>query len=694
MVERDKNHASVVIWSMGNESGDGVNAATLALRAAGDTTVVRGVTTKLTIGAAKATLADGVLELGSAAIATSGNLRVPNATTALAALNQAGGADIALVATNNVNAAIFGDAVNAATVALKAAGDATVVRGANVKVTVGAAKVTLADGVVELGSASTAVAGNLRAPNATTVLAARNAAGGADIALVATSNADDVTIGDGVNAATLAIKALGNTTILRGATTKITVANTLVTMADGLIEMGAGGPQIIKGAGSPEGSITAPIGSIFQSTGGGSGTTLYIKESGAGNTGWVAYSPGAVDVAVTANTLNCWNLNDAASPFANSGSSAATLAVSVSVLVVILGARKIDKRIPGALIAVIGSILVSWHWDLAAHGVATLGKVPGGLPSFGIPDVTWSQVQQLFGTAGAIFIVILAQSAATSRAYAAKNREQFDENVDLVGLGMANVAAGLSGTFVVNGSPTKTQMVDSAGGKSQLASLTTAVIVLVVLLFLTVPLQYMPSAVLASVVFLIGIELVDIAGMRLIQTVRPSEFVVASLTALTVVVVGVEEGIILAAVLSVIDHLRRSYRPNNAVLVRRPSGRLKAMPLAPGAQTLPGLVVYRFAASLYYANANRFSEEILELTKGADPPVEWLCIDAAGVFDVDFTAAEVLRSLFSELEERGVHLVVAEVHSGVREQLERYGHHVIITEGREYDTVEDAVDDQ
>jgi high affinity sulfate transporter 1 len=372
--------------------------------------------------------------------------------------------------------------------------------------------------------------------------------------------------------------------------------------------------------------------------------------------------------------------------------SLTTLAVSLSVLVVILGARKIDKRIPGALIAVIGSILVSWHWDLGSHGVAVLGTVPGGLPSFGIPDVTWSQAQRLFATAGAIFIVILAQSAATSRAYAAKYEEPIDENVDLVGLGMASVAAGLSGTFVVNGSPTKTQMVDSAGGRTQLASLTTAAIVLIVLLFLTVPLQYMPSAVLAAVVFLIGVELVDIAGMRLLQRVRPSEFVVASLTATTVVIVGVEQGIILAIVLSIVDHLRRSYRPNDAVLVRLPSGQLKAAPLSAGVQVAPGLVVYRFATSLYYANANRFNEEILELTEAADPRVLWLCLDAAAMFDVDFTGAETLRSSFSQLDARGVRLVVAEMSDEVRALLDRYGEPPVVPKDAQYETVNDVVD--
>ena len=208
--------------------------------------------------------------------------------------------------------------------------------------------------------------------------------------------------------------------------------------------------------------------------------------------------------------------------------SLTTVAVSASVIVVIVGTRLIDKRIPGALIAVVGAIFASWKWDFASHGIATLGKVPSGLPKFGVPDVTWTQFEALLGTAGAVFIVILAQSAATSRAYAAKYSETFDENVDLDGLGAANIVAGLSGTFVVNGSPTKTQMVDGAGGKSQLASLTTAVIVLVVLLFLTVPLQYMPNAVLSTVVFLIGVELVDVGGMTKIFRLRRDEFFIAA----------------------------------------------------------------------------------------------------------------------------------------------------------------------
>jgi sulfate permease, SulP family len=349
-----------------------------------------------------------------------------------------------------------------------------------------------------------------------------------------------------------------------------------------------------------------------------------------------------------------------------------TILVSLGVLAVILVGRAINPRIPGALIAVIGAIFVSWNWDLAADGVATLGPVPGGLPSVGLPDVGWSDFPALAGTAGAIFVVILAQSAATSRAYAAKYEEPFDENVDLVGLGLANASAGLTGTFVVNGSPTKTQMVDGAGGRSQLAMLTTSVIVLIVLLFLTKPLQYMPSAVLASVVFLIGVELVDVEGMRRVLAAHPAEFWIAALTAMVVVVIGVEQAIILAIVASAIDHLRHSYRPNNLVFARGDGERLDAMPFVTDRQLVPGLVVYRFAASLYYANSSLLNEELLALADDADPPLRWIVLDAVAISDVDYTGGLAIKQTAGELHDRGVQLVIAEASGDVRAQLAHY----------------------
>jgi high affinity sulfate transporter 1 len=352
-----------------------------------------------------------------------------------------------------------------------------------------------------------------------------------------------------------------------------------------------------------------------------------------------------------------------------------TVAVSAGVLAVIVGGKAISPKIPGALIAVLGSMLISRVWDLSDHGVSTLGPVPGGLPSIGFPSVPWSDVPELSATAISIFVLIVAQSAATSRAYAAKYDDAFDENVDLVGLGAANVGAAFTGTFVVNGSPTKTQMVGSAGGTSQLASVTTVAIVAIVLLFLTAPLQYMPEAVLSSVVFLIGIELIDRAGMRRIWRLRPDEFVVAAFTAATVVLVGVLQGIIVAILLSVIDHLRRSYRPPTGVMTRmgeNDEGDWTAGEVSPDVRTEPGLVVYRFSAPLYYANAEHLSEELLAFAEADDPP-DWVCLYAAAVPDIDLTGADSLRSIISDLQAKGVKFVMVEVMPEVRTELDRYG---------------------
>ncbi len=260
-----------------------------------------------------------------------------------------------------------------------------------------------------------------------------------------------------------------------------------------------------------------------------------------------------------------------------------TVAVSAGVIGTILGLKLITGKIPGALIAVVGAIFISYQWNLASHGVATLGPLPSGLPALGFPSVSLSDIAPLVGTAVSIFVLVLAQSAATSR-YAAKYNDAFDENVDLVGLSASCAMAGLSGTFVVNGSPTKTQMVDGAGGRSQVAQLTTGVIVLIVLLFLTAPIQYMPAAVLSSVVFLIGVELVDIPGMRKVLRLRADEFVVASLVTATVVVIGVEQGIVLAIFASIVDHLRRSYHPSTAVLRPDDNNTWHGVPVEPDAR--------------------------------------------------------------------------------------------------------------
>jgi MFS superfamily sulfate permease-like transporter len=197
-------------------------------------------------------------------------------------------------------------------------------------------------------------------------------------------------------------------------------------------------------------------------------------------------------------------------------------------------------------------------------------------------------------------------------------------------------------------------------------------VVLVVLAFLTGPLAALPVAALAAVVFLIAIELIDVAGMRRILVARRHEFAVALLTTVAVVVLGVEDGIVLAVIASIVDHLRHSYSPLNSVLVKSAEGHWRAEPVGPGARTTEGLVVYRFGTSLYYANAAKLGEDIAALA-GHGTPLRWLVLDCAAIGDIDYTASGALTKVSEHLHQRHVRLVLSSVLAPVRHQLDRYG---------------------
>jgi sulfate permease, SulP family len=367
--------------------------------------------------------------------------------------------------------------------------------------------------------------------------------------------------------------------------------------------------------------------------------------------------------------------------------SGATLCVSIGAIATLVVFERWIKVIPGGLVAVVGSIAISSIFDLSSHGVATLGPVSSGLPSLAFPShVSWSNAAALTAVSLSMVIVILAQSAATSRAYAVKYQEGLVENKDLVGLGAANLAAGLSGTFVVNGSPTKTEIVDEAKSHTQVAQLTTAAVVVVVLLFLTKPLQYLPNAVLAAVVFVIGVKLIDVRHMREIWRLRRDEFWVALVTAAVVVGVGVEQGIILALLLSVILHVRRHYEPHNLVLSFGEDGRLTTSPPVPGTMSEPGLVLYRFAVGIFYANVERLAEEISGLVDVPDPP-HWFVLVADAIDDVDYTGGKVLVELARQLEARQVVFGIAGANADLRQELERFGVIDIIGADHVFDSV-------
>jgi SulP family sulfate permease len=368
-----------------------------------------------------------------------------------------------------------------------------------------------------------------------------------------------------------------------------------------------------------------------------------------------------------------------------------TVGLSAAVVVCILASRQFAPRLPAPLIVVAGAVAASSAFDFAGHGISVIGPVPGGLPRLGMHDVGLGDAVTLFPVAVSCFVMVLAQSAATARAYAVRHHQPLDENRDLVGLGTANLAAGLSGTFVVNGSPTQTSMVERSGGQSQAVHLATAAVVAVVLLFFTGPLRFLPTCVLGAVVFTIAIQLIDLRGLHGIRRESPGEFWLASTTAAIVVLVGVEPGILLAMTLSLLRIVQHSYRPHTAVLAKS-HGEWYLRPVEPGAVTEPGLVMYRFGAPLFYANVNRFSEEVLMLVGAAPSPVRWLVVDAGPITHVDYTAAQSVRHLEEELLRRGTRMAFAHVQSDLRADLDR--HHLTESLGPDqlFETLHEALD--
>jgi MFS superfamily sulfate permease-like transporter len=284
------------------------------------------------------------------------------------------------------------------------------------------------------------------------------------------------------------------------------------------------------------------------------------------------------------------------------------------------------------------------------------------------------------------FVVILAQSAATARAYALRYRDDFNQNVDLVGLSIANLAAGCSGTFVVNGSPTKTAMVDAAGGRSQWSQLTTATVVLLVLLFLTKPLSFLPNAVLAAIVFMIGLKLVDHRGLTEIYRKAPGEFAVALVTTATVVFVGVEEGIIFAVLLSLLQHVRRSYRPHTGVVVLDQVDHWQVQEAVPGRMIVPGMIMYWFGSDLFYANVAFFAKQVRNLVNDSPTPVRWFVIDCSAITDVDFSAGRAVMDLHQDLEKAGVVLALSRLQIIPHGDLERMGLVQLIGANRIFDS--------
>jgi SulP family sulfate permease len=368
-----------------------------------------------------------------------------------------------------------------------------------------------------------------------------------------------------------------------------------------------------------------------------------------------------------------------------------TLALSTVVAASILLGHRLVPRVPFSLLAVVGTIALSAALHFAEHGIAVIGPVPGGLPSFGLPNVSFGEIMALLSVSASCFVMIIAQSAATARGFGQRYHEVVDEDADILGLAAANVAAALSGTFTVNGSPTQTAMADRVGARSQIAQMVMAGVVLLVLLVLTHPLQYLPRCVLAAIVFTIAIGMIDLKRLRDIRRESPGEYYLAIFTAAAVVAIGVEQGILLAITLSLFRHVRHSYRPHTMMLAPGPTGGWEPIAATPGKVTEPGLIVYRFDADLFYANQNLFTDEVRALVAHAPTPIRWFVVDAAAITDIDYSAAQSIRELLDDLARQKVGVIFGRVNFFLRSDMDRHGITADLGDTRIFATLHEAI---
>jgi high affinity sulfate transporter 1 len=372
----------------------------------------------------------------------------------------------------------------------------------------------------------------------------------------------------------------------------------------------------------------------------------------------------------------------------------AALAIGAASLIVILAARRIDKRIPGVLVAVIGATLVSWMLDLANRaGIVVVGELPQGLPSLTIPTIDVETIVALAPAAVSIVLVTAADTVVLSRTFAARHSYRTRPDREMIALGGANLATGLFSGYPISSSSSRTAVAESARQKTQLAAVVGALAIAAMLVLAPGLLAALPQSALAAVVISAAIGLIALPAWQRLWAWRRSEFLVGLVTLLGVLLIGVVEGILIAAMLSVLAFLRRAWRPHDAVLGRATGVKgYHDLTFYPDARRIPGLTMYRFDAALSFFNAEAFRERVLEIVSDPDEEARWLVVAAEPITDVDTTAAEQLGMLLDELEARSITFAFAQLKDPVKARLDRYGLVERIGRERFFPTMGTAVD--
>jgi high affinity sulfate transporter 1 len=367
-----------------------------------------------------------------------------------------------------------------------------------------------------------------------------------------------------------------------------------------------------------------------------------------------------------------------------------TLAVGLTVLALLLLLPRLTPKVPAILVAIIGVTVVSAVLDLSAHGVSTVGALPQGLPSPGLPWTSLGDVPELFVAALGITLVSLTDTIATSTSFAARRGEEVLPDQEMIGLGTANVAAGLFQGFAVSTSGSRTAVAEQSGAKSQVAGLVGAAAVALMLLFFNSVLADLPNTALAAVVIAAALSLMNLPELRRLWQVRRTALSISLVATLGVVLLGVLQGILIAVGLSVLLFFRRSWWPHGVELGRDARGIWHRVDGRGDLARLPDIVVFRWEAPLFFANAGIFRQQVRSLVRRRQP--RWIVLQCEAVTDVDVTAAERLEQLDIQLNEQGVHLAFVELRDRLAHLLLRYGLFETLDRDHFYDSMDEALE--
>jgi high affinity sulfate transporter 1 len=346
-----------------------------------------------------------------------------------------------------------------------------------------------------------------------------------------------------------------------------------------------------------------------------------------------------------------------------------TAALGVAMLVVLVLVMRFLPRLPGALIVVALSIVLVASLGLDHKGVAVLGAVPGGLPSLALPTFGHGAFNDIFGAAAGIVLVSFTSGVLTAKSFARRNGYQVDANQELIGFGACNLASGLAQGFPVTGADSRTAVNNAMGGKTQMVGIVAGGTMLLILLFLTSPLAYVPTTALAAVILVSAVGLFDLADLRSLFQMSYREFLMSVATTLGVLVLGVLPGVLLAVALSLMWLLSVGSRPNDAVLGKVPGHKgFHNVADYPEAKTIPGLLLYRFDSNVVFYNADYFKTRVRAAVAAQKTPVEWVVVDASSINVLDVTGLRKLDELRQELAAEGVSVYYARV----KRHLERF----------------------